>query len=114
MNKKQPAKLLIGVLCILLLIAVIAVALLLDSRSPDPVLGIFQTEPTIDMTPEPSSEKCAFCKNERAIEASVSLLDHARFSQLFSHNTEQLRAFHSRCQAARHKDYIFSAYNLRL
>lgn len=39
-------KTLVGVLCILTLLAVGAIALVLDSRSPDPVFGIFATEPT--------------------------------------------------------------------
>ena len=46
MKKKNPIKPLIGVLCILVLILAAAVAVFLDSRSPDPVLGIFQTRPT--------------------------------------------------------------------
>lgn len=46
MKKKSVIKPLIGVLCILVLILAAAVAVFLDSRSPDPILGIFQTRPT--------------------------------------------------------------------
>ena len=45
MNEKNRFKILIGVLCVVLLALVAVVALLLDSQSPDPVLGIFETEP---------------------------------------------------------------------
>lgn len=48
MNKKSRLKILVGVLCIVLLILAAVVALMLDSRSPDPIFGIFQTEPTTD------------------------------------------------------------------
>jgi hypothetical protein len=41
-NRFKP---LIGVLCIALVLLAAAVAVMLDSRSPDPILGIFQTEP---------------------------------------------------------------------
>ena len=46
MNEKNRLKTLVGVLCVVLLILAAVVALMLDSRSPDPVFGIFQTEPT--------------------------------------------------------------------
>lgn len=46
MNMKNLTKVVIGLLCVALLVLVIGVALFLDSRSPDPILGIFQTEPT--------------------------------------------------------------------
>lgn len=46
MNGKNRIKILIGVLCVVLVLLATAVALILDSRSPDPVFGIFQTEPT--------------------------------------------------------------------
>lgn len=45
MNIKNLTKTAIGLLCAALLLLVIGVALFLDSRSPDPILGIFQTEP---------------------------------------------------------------------
>ena len=45
-KKKSPLKVIAGILCVLLLLLVAAVALLLDSQSPDPIFGIFQTEPT--------------------------------------------------------------------
>lgn len=46
MNEKNRLKILVGVLCVVLLILAAVVALILDSRSPDPIFGIFQTEPT--------------------------------------------------------------------
>ena len=46
MNEKNRLKILVGVLCVVLLILAAVVALMLDSRSPDPIFGIFQTEPT--------------------------------------------------------------------
>ena len=46
MKKKNPTKLTIGLLCVLLLLLVGAVAVFLDSQSPDPILPIFQTDPT--------------------------------------------------------------------
>jgi hypothetical protein len=45
-NEKNRLKILVGVLCVVLLILAAVVALMLDSRSPDPIFGIFQTEPT--------------------------------------------------------------------
>ena len=45
MNEKKRLKILIGVLCAVLVFLVIGLALLLDSQSPDPVFGVFQTEP---------------------------------------------------------------------
>ena len=48
MNKKNRLRILVGVLCVVLLILVAVAALMLDSRSPDPILGIFQTESTED------------------------------------------------------------------
>lgn len=46
MNEKNRLKILIGALCVVLLISAAVVALILDSQSPDPIFGIFQTEPT--------------------------------------------------------------------
>ena len=46
MNEKNRLKILIGALCVVLLILVAVVALMLDSQSPDPIFGIFQTEST--------------------------------------------------------------------
>ncbi len=49
MKDKKIFGVLVGLCCILILIFAVVVALILDSRSPDPVLGIFRTEPaTID------------------------------------------------------------------
>ena len=45
MNEKKRLKILIGALCAVLVFLVIGLALLLDSQSPDPVFGVFQTEP---------------------------------------------------------------------
>ena len=46
MNKKNRLIILGGTLCVVLLLLAVAVALMLDSQSPDPVLGVFQTETT--------------------------------------------------------------------
>ena len=46
MNEKNRLKILAGALCVVLLILAAVVALVLDSQSPDPIFGIFQTEPT--------------------------------------------------------------------
>ena len=46
MNKKNRLNILIGALCVVLLVFAAVVALILDSQSPDPIFGIFQTEPT--------------------------------------------------------------------
>ena len=46
MNEKKRLKILVGVLCIVLVLLATLVAVILDSRSPDPILGIFQTDPT--------------------------------------------------------------------
>lgn len=53
MNRKNHVKILIGALCVVLLILAAVAALILDSRSPDPILGIFQTDPTTPPTTEP-------------------------------------------------------------
>ena len=45
MKEKSGLKPVIGILCIILVLFAAAVALVLDSRSPDPIFGIFQTEP---------------------------------------------------------------------
>ncbi len=45
MKNRKPIKLAVGLLCILILLIAVAVAITLDSRSPDPIFGIFQTEP---------------------------------------------------------------------
>lgn len=47
MSRKNGIKLLIGIVCIILVLLAAIVAVILDSRSPDPILGIFQTEPTL-------------------------------------------------------------------
>ncbi len=46
MNEKKSLKILIGIFCVVLLVLAIVVALMLDSQSPDPIFGVFQTEPT--------------------------------------------------------------------
>ena len=45
MNEKNRLKILVGMLCVVLLFLAAVVALMLDSQSPNPVFGIFQTEP---------------------------------------------------------------------
>ena len=45
-QRRYYLKILIGVLCAVLLILVAFLALLLDSQSPEPIFGVFQTEPT--------------------------------------------------------------------
>ena len=63
MIKKNPVQILVGLLCAAVLVLAAAVAVFLDSRSPDPILGIFQTAPTEEETQEtteithPSSEE---------------------------------------------------------
>lgn len=52
MNEKNRLKILVGTLCAVLLILAAVMVLMLDSQSPDPILGVFQTEPT-DSTEEP-------------------------------------------------------------
>ena len=46
MHKKRTTRSLIGILCVLIVILAAAVAIILDSQSPNPVLGIFQPKPT--------------------------------------------------------------------
>ena len=57
MKKDNRTKVFIGIVCALVLILVAAVAVFLDSRSPNPIFGIFQTEPTdtTEETQEPTS-----------------------------------------------------------
>ena len=54
MNEKNRLKILVGVLCVVLVLLTSVVALILDSQSPNPVFGIFQTEP-IASTEEPQN-----------------------------------------------------------
>ena len=54
MNQRNRLKILIGVLCVVLVLLVAATAVFLDSRSPNPILGVFQTAPT--STTEPTRE----------------------------------------------------------
>lgn len=57
MNKKNYLKSLVGVLCIVLVLLVAVVAVILDSQSPDPILGIFQTEPpSTENTKDPTDD----------------------------------------------------------
>lgn len=46
MKEKNRLKILVGAFCVVLLLVAAVIALILDSQSPDPVFGIFQTEPT--------------------------------------------------------------------
>ena len=46
MKKKNPLKTTVGILCLILLILAATVAVILDSQSPNPILGIFQSETT--------------------------------------------------------------------
>ena len=57
MNEKKRIKIPIGVICVVLVLLAIVVALILDSQSPDPIFGIFQTETTdsTDSTEESQS-----------------------------------------------------------
>ena len=43
MNEKKRFQILIGVLCAALILLAVLVALVLDSQSPDPIFGIFQS-----------------------------------------------------------------------
>ena len=55
MKKRRYGRYLIGILCVAVLILAVSVAVMLDSRSPDPILGIFKTEPTETSEPQPDS-----------------------------------------------------------
>lgn len=55
MNEKNRLKILIGALCAILLVLAAVVAVILDSQSPDPVLGIFQKNPT-ETTEKPQKD----------------------------------------------------------
>ena len=57
MRKRRFFRPLIGVLCVALLILAVAVAVILDSRSPDPILGIFRDDPTEAPTEPASTEE---------------------------------------------------------
>lgn len=46
MRKRNHMKPLVGIVCILALILAVLVALVLDSRSPDPIFGIFTPQPS--------------------------------------------------------------------
>lgn len=46
MNKKKPFRALVGIVCVLVVVLLAGIAIILDSRSPNPILGIFRTEPT--------------------------------------------------------------------
>lgn len=50
MRMNNLTKAVIGSLCVLALVLIAAVAIVLDSRSPDPVLGIFHTDPAAEET----------------------------------------------------------------
>ena len=54
MNEKNRLKILVGVLCVVLVLLTSVVALILDSQSPNPIIGIFKTEPTAS-TEEPQN-----------------------------------------------------------
>ena len=51
MNERNRLKILIGILCAVLVVLVAATAVFLDSRSPNPILGVFQTDPTETTAP---------------------------------------------------------------
>ena len=46
MSDKYGLKPIIGIICVVVVLLTAVVAVILDSQSPDPILGIFQTEPT--------------------------------------------------------------------
>jgi len=70
MKKTSFMKPLVGVLCVLALVLVAAVALILDSRSPDPILGIFQTEPTTSAPEESTADDATESTETNATEPS--------------------------------------------
>jgi hypothetical protein len=45
-KKKQPLRILIGILCVLALAGAVVLALYLDSLSPDPIFGVFPISPS--------------------------------------------------------------------
>lgn len=57
MKKTKWIKPLIGISCVVVLILAAALAIFLDSRSPDPILGIFQAEPKPDEDSENISDE---------------------------------------------------------
>ena len=58
MNKgRNYLKILIGVACVALVLLVAVVAVILDSKSPDPILGVFQKEPiSTEETKDPTED----------------------------------------------------------
>ena len=52
MKNSNFFKILIGVICVLLLALVVFVAIVFDSRSPNPILGIFKDETVVDTSSE--------------------------------------------------------------
>lgn len=59
MKERRYGRYLIGTVCVIILILAVAVAVMLDSRSPNPILGIFKTEPT-----EPTEETATIVTTE--------------------------------------------------
>ena len=45
MNKNSALKWIIGILCVVLLLGIVAAAVILDRRSSDPTLDVPQTDP---------------------------------------------------------------------
>ncbi len=56
MNKKKPGRVLIGIFCVLALIAAVAIAVILDSHSPEPILGVLWPEETTQETTLPEDD----------------------------------------------------------
>ena len=56
MIEKKTGRVLLGIVCVLALIGAVAVAVFLDSRSPDPILGILWPEPTTQETTAPQED----------------------------------------------------------
>ena len=57
MNKKKGLTLIIGIVCVLLVLLAAAVAIVLDLQSADPILDVFQTEPTGETQPTDNTQK---------------------------------------------------------
>lgn len=55
MIQRKPGRVLIGILCVLALIAAVVIAVILDSRSPEPILGILWPEQTTQETTLPDT-----------------------------------------------------------
>ena len=73
MKQKNTLKILLGVLCVALLLLVGIVAVTLDSRSPDPILGIFRPQPTTQPTQDDTAPFEEQLPHPESLPASVDI-----------------------------------------